>query len=180
MATKRPASLIVFGVLHLIFGLTGILTTGFMLVMLTVGLPMPEGGFDLQGALEEQLDWYHTFMMVAGVLGVVVSLILIAAGIGLMQRREWARKASIGYGIYGVVGGLVTSWVQMSHVIPLMEEMLETATISERAGLIGGIAGGYGGMCMGLAYPILVLIFMNRSVVKEAMAEAEGARSQDE
>jgi len=180
MATKRPASLIVFGVLHLIFGLTGIVTTGLLLVMLTVRLPMPEGSFDLQLALEEQVEWYHTFMMVAGVLGVIVSFILVAAGIGLLQRREWARKVTIGYGIYGVVTGLVSSWVQMFHVIPLMEEMLETANTAERAGVIGGIAGGYGGMCMGLAYPILVLIFMNRSVVKEATAEAEGERNQDE
>jgi len=172
MATKRPLSSIIFGVFHLIFGAMGFLTTLLALVVTSGG--MPEGAFDLQALLEEGISWYGTYSKTAMVIGLFVSLLLIVAGIGLFQLREWARKASIVYGIYGLVSGLLGLCVNLFYVTPLLEQLLkETTNEIERAGIIGGMAGGIIGVGIALIYPILVLIFMNRRVLKEAIDDVE-------
>ena len=130
--------------------------------------------FDLQALLEEGIPWYGTYSKTVMVIGLFVSLLLIIAGIGLFQLREWARKASIAYGIYGLVTGLLGLCVNLFYVIPLLEETLEETTNEiEQAGIIGGMAGGIIGVGVALIYPILVLIFMNRRVLKEAIDDAE-------
>ena len=112
--------------------------------------------------------------------GLAVSVVLIAAGIGLLKLREWARKASIAYGIYGVVVSLVGTYIQFSYVMPILEELLETATSIEKISIVSAMGAIYFAMCWTILYPILVLIFMNRRVAKEAIAEAEAARTDTE
>ena len=179
MTTKRPTSSIIFGVFHLIFGAMGFLSILLALFILPGG--MPEGVFDLQALLEERIAWYGTYSTTFMVIGLFASLLLIAAGIGLFQLREWARKASIAYGIYGLVTGLLGLCVNLFYVIPLLEEALEQTTNEiERAGIIGGMAGGLIGVGAALVYPTLVLIFMNRKVLKEAVDDAEYEREESE
>jgi hypothetical protein len=107
-------------------------------------------------------------------------VVLIAAGIGLLKLREWARKASIAYGIYGVVVSLVGAYIQFSYVMPILEELLETAASIEKISIVSAMGATYFAMCWTILYPILVLIFMNRRVAKEAIAEAEAARTDTE
>ena len=107
-------------------------------------------------------------------------MVLIAAGIGLLKLREWARKASIAYGIYGVVVSLVGAYIQLSYVMPILEELLETAASIEKISIVSAVGAIYFAMCWTILYPILVLIFMNRRVAKEAIAEAEAARTDTE
>ena len=179
MATKRPTSSIIFGVFHLIFGAFGGLTILLALFLTSSG--MPEGVFDLQALLEERIAWYGTYSKTGMVIGLFASMLLIAAGIGLFQLREWARKASIAYGIYGLVAGLLGMCVNLFYVIPLLQEALEETTNEiERAGIIGGMAGGIIGVGVALIYPTLVLIFMNRKVLKEAVDDAEYEREESE
>lgn len=180
MASKRPASLIVFGVLHLLLGLMGLLGGITALIFLLSDFKLPEGSFDLQAILCEELPWYQTYATTSVVLGLLVSIVLIVAGIGLFRARECARKATIYYGYYGVAAGLIGAFIVVTQTAPVMNGLLDGANDMDRIAIIAGIGGAYIGVAMGLCYPVLVLIFMNRSALKTAIAESEAERSSAE
>lgn len=113
---------------------------------------------------------YAAYLKVSVVLGVFVSLALLAAGIGLLRLQPWARTVSIAYGIFGIVSVPINTVISYFYVTrPLMEQMQHqhdstAATAGAVGGAIGGMIGGY----FGLIYPVLLLIFMLRPNVKAA------------
>ncbi len=46
---------------------------------------------------------------------------------------------------------------------PMLQQALQPGVEqAQAAGAVGGVAGGLAGSCMGLIYPLVLLIFMNR------------------
>jgi hypothetical protein len=120
MARKRPAVLTVMGILNIILG------SLFLLCNLCLGillLAMFGGGLDAKlfpGGVNPLSDmWDFMKVEVPGfavitigemVANMVLSAILIIAGIGLLAFRNWGRVLSIIYGVFTIVvrvGGLV-------------------------------------------------------------------------
>lgn len=101
-------------------------------------------------------------------LGLLACGALLAAGIGLMFLKPWARKLSIGYAIYALVFGLIGMVVNFLFLVRPMLEQAREQQGAEAAGAIGGAIGGSIGSCFGLIYPILLLIFMFRPNVVAA------------
>jgi hypothetical protein len=95
-------------------------------------------------------------------LGFVATIVLIVAGVGLLQSKAWARAASVWYGVYAIVLGIVGFIVNAVFLFGPLLAMAKQETGPAAAGAIGGIAGGVFGGCIGLVYPTLVLIFMTR------------------
>jgi multidrug transporter EmrE-like cation transporter len=115
---------------------------------------------------------YATWIKISIVLGIFVGVVLLAAGIGLLKLKPWARKLSIAYGIYAIVMiliGMVVNYLFLTQ--PMLEQAHQKqgpdATVATGAA-IGGIIGGMFGSCFGIVYPILLLIFMTRPKVVAA------------
>jgi hypothetical protein len=107
-------------------------------------------------------------------LGAVVCVVLLAAGIGLLRLRPWARMASIIYAIYAILMGLVGMVVNYYFLVQPMLAQAQQKQGAEAAGAIGGAIGGCIGGCFGLIYPILLLIFMTRANVVAAFRPTSG------
>jgi hypothetical protein len=160
---QRPTAVTVFGVLNLVFGGLGLLCTPISLIMLFY---QAQQGNPMSRILDENAA-YRVYLIAAAVAGVLAALVLIAAGIGLLQMKSWARLTSIGYAIFGIVTGVVAIIVNVVFIFgPMMTQARDGGP--EAAAAIGGLVGGMAGGCFGLVYPILLLIFMTRPKIRNA------------
>ena len=111
---------------------------------------------------------YAAWLKVCIPLGLLSCAALLAAGIGLMFLKPWARKLSIGYAIYAIAFGILGMVMNFLFLVRPMLEHAREQQGPEAAGAIGGAIGGSVGGCFGLVYPILLLIFMFRPKVVAA------------
>ncbi len=161
---QRPTSVVVFGVLNLIFGALGIVGTLFSSAILF----MPERPGIKNPVLElvKQNAGYAAFLKVSLVLGLLAAAVVLLAGIGLLASKAWGRTLSIVYAIYGIVASVVGVIANYFFLVaPLMQRATKMPAGPEQAGAIGGAIGSLFGGCFGLIFPVLLLIFMCRAPV---------------
>jgi uncharacterized protein with PQ loop repeat len=166
----RPVSTIVFGILNLAFavwGFFGVLVTAAMLLI-------PQLGNAVQNPVLQLLHKnanYALFMRISLPVNVVGLVVLALAGVGLLMLKPWGRYLSIIYAVYAILAGIVGIVANYYFVVlPLMENTLRMPAGPEQAGVIGGTIGGtFAGGCLGIIYPLLLLIFMFRANVVAAM-----------
>jgi uncharacterized membrane protein len=160
---KRPTAVTVFGVLNLVFGGLGLLCTPLS----AIGLFLPVQPENPMSRIFEENPGYRLYLIVSAGVGILAALVLIAAGIGLLKMKPWARLTAIGYSIYGIVTGVVGIIVSAIFLFePLMIQARSQGP--EAFAAIMGLTGGMAGGCFGLVYPILLLIFMTRPKVRNA------------
>jgi hypothetical protein len=162
---QRPTSVTVFGVLNIMFAALGI--GGALASMLLMMVPANGSNNPVIQVLHNS-PAYLAWMEVSIVLGLVASVSLLAAGIGLLNLWPWARILSIAYAIYAI--GMIPVGM-VGNLFFLVQPMLEQAHQRhgpEAAAAIGGLIGGTFGGCFGLIYPVLLLIFMLRANVVAA------------
>jgi hypothetical protein len=168
---QRPVAVTVFGVLNIVFGVLGFFG---MIFTIATFFFLPDNGHNPVLEIMRNSPGYTAWMMIALPLGFLACGVSIAAGIGLLKLKGWARVLSIGYAIYTIVSclvGAVLNYIFIMH--PLMEQAAQKHG-PEVAALIGGAIGGTFGSCIGMVYPVVLLIFMTRPKVAAAFrASAE-------
>lgn len=168
---ERPTSVTVFGVLNIVFavlGLFGLLASAmlFSAAAATANNPVVQ--------LIQNNPAYAAWMKICILLGLIVIPALLAAGIGLLMLKPWARIISIIYAIYTIVSGLIGSVINYLFLIqPLMQQAQDKQGSEAAGAAIGGAVGGIIGGCVGLIYPVLLLIFMFRPHVMAAFRPPE-------
>lgn len=173
--SSRPASLIVFGILNILFGVLGLCGTAGSSAMFFMDLPrdpaIPNPMLDLIASNPT----FRLFMQVTVVLGGLASLVLLVAGVGLLLTKAWGRTLSVGYAWYAIVAGIVGLLVNWVYVMQPMLAAMKGAEGPAAFGAIGGLVGGLIGGLVSLAYPIVLLAFMNRTALRAALAPREAA-----
>jgi hypothetical protein len=202
MSPPRPTAVTVIAILHLIFGGLGLLCSLFGLLMQSVSDPTrfmamaapPPGaakGFDPQEMvkqIQERMPSYiYTVGMAHEAVGVVLSILLIIAGIGLLQMRPWARILSILYGFTNVVIKIAYAVYTFILVLPAQREVNQIVfqqirgqakTRQEQAMLeaimnmadMGAVIGSLVVPIVTMAYPIVVLVIMFLKSTRQAFA----------
>ncbi len=179
---QRPTIATVFGILNILFGLINICASIFTVAM-TAGMsffPLPDDA-QIDNPVWELMNepgGYRTFMTISLFLGFIHSIALIAAGIGLLNTKEWARRLTIGCGTCAVVMTILGLIVNVVFMYPVMLEQFNNVDAGPAAaGAVGGIIGGVIGALIGLAFPICQLVFMTRPKFRDAMRgiQATGA-----
>lgn len=149
LCPARPTAVTVFGILNIVFGSLSLLC---MPVGLIAILAVPNA----MNTAATNKAW----LLLSGVVGLACTIFLIVVGIGLLYLKAWARKGSLVYGwfaiIWGLVGAGLNIWFMTSRAEGNLEMVLPT--------VIGGACGGL----IGLIYPILLVIFMQRPNVRNA------------
>jgi hypothetical protein len=172
---SRPASLIVFGILNILFGVLGLCGTAGSAAMFLVELPSDPAVPNPVLELLKTDATYRLFMQVALVLGGLMALVLIVAGIGLLLAKGWGRTLSIGYAWYAILAGILGMIVNWMYLIQPTMAAMKDAQGPAAMGALGGLIGGLLGGLFSLIYPILLLIFMNRKALRQAVEAREPA-----
>jgi hypothetical protein len=125
-----------------------------------------------------EITWSGDFgmwMRISVVLGTALSALLIAAGIGLMNAKPWARQASIVYGATTIVLATVNQILSYMVLFPELERIANEygSNPVAQAGVMGGKIGGMVGGIAGLVFPVFILVSMFRPSIKEALAKRE-------
>lgn len=158
---ERPVAGVVFGILHIVFGLLGICGNVISAFMFFIPVNAQMAAQNPVLKLMNDSPAYRLFNQSAVVVGMVATLVLLAAGTGLLMQRPFGRQLSIGYAIYGIIAVILGFLINVLVVFPmLMKNFNEAGPGPEQAGAIGGIVGGIIGTVLGLVYPALVLYFM--------------------
>lgn len=162
---QRPTAVTVFGILNIVFAALGLFTMLGSMMLFTV-----TGGNSSNPVVQLIHDnpTYAAWMKICIALGLIVSPLLLAAGIGLLKLKPWARTISIVYAIYSIVMVPVSGVINYIYLVQPLLQQAQQKQGPEMAGAIGGAIGGTFGSCFGLIYPILLLIFMLRANVAAA------------
>ena len=161
---QRPASVTVFGILNIVFAVLGV----FGLVATLVLFQLPATTNNPVVKIIHNTPAYAAWLKLSIPLGLLSCTALLAAGIGLLRLKSWARTLSIAYAIYAVVFGILAMVVNFIFLFRPMLDQARQQTGPEAAGAIGGAIGGSIGGCFGLIYPVLLLIFMLRPTIVAA------------
>jgi hypothetical protein len=147
---EKPTSVIVFGILNIVFGIFGMLFSPLTIFALVIS-----------SGSEEITEGYEIFLLLMNVVGFGFSIWLLILGIGLLAMKKWARRGSILYAWLGIL----LSVVEMA--VNILARIFGWVTVPE-----SGVAEYIIGICIslvgGLIYPVLLLIFMQTARVKQA------------
>jgi hypothetical protein len=175
---RRPVVLTVLGSLNLLLAVPGLLgdlkaVAGLVSRLVTATSP---------AASEPAQNPAHVAVFAALMLSAVAAtIVLAAAGVGLLRSRPWGRSLSIGYALYALVATPLTIalqyfWVcvpavqRAAAVSPKLEQLVSTQVIRQMAAAVSG------GL-MGLAYAAILLWFMFHPGVTAALARAAAAHA---
>jgi len=144
---QRPMSVTIFGILNIGFGLLDLLTTLFTMVILP----------RMSAADSPILKQMHgnAWTKITTPLDGIAAIVLLAAGIGLLSSKNWARIASIIYGAYSILVCLVGGIVTLSN---------GTLGFMMIMSILGSI--------VIAIYPVLLIVFMMRPNVVAALKPA--------
>jgi hypothetical protein len=162
---QRSSIAMIFGILNLCFGALGIFGTcagGALLAFVPALTQMAEvqEGPELQIIPEGPM---FAFFVASIVLGGILAIVLIVAGVGLMKYKNWGRTLSIAYAWLNIVFTIISTIASVGVAINKATE--NGLADQEKATQIGSAVGGSIGGCIGLIYPIVLLIFMyNRNL----------------
>ncbi len=163
---NRPTSVTVFGVLNLVFGVLGLCGVGFALVSLGMNAPGTNPVYDLMRASPILLYWTYA----SSVLGAIFTVILIVSGIGLLMDKGWGRLLGLAYAGFTILFGLLGLVVNAVFLFPGLLELADSSSPEVMGGAIGGMVGGFAGGCLGLIYPVVLIVFMTRKAIVEHFA----------
>ena len=163
VAKKGPVSIIVFGVLNIVFAIIGICGYAGNIVALVIesrgGAPNPVN------ELIYQHPFFGPFFKINIGLGSLVSILLLVAGILLLMNRRMGRTFSNAYGLYTIVTaliGVVMAFVLWPQFLEIPDQDgMPVGAISVWSVLVGNL--------INMIYPVLLLIFINRPRVKAAL-----------
>lgn len=175
---SRPTAVTVFGVLNLVFAGLSVFAVAHGILQMYLMRTMFAQGFPGTPQINVTFTWPRWAVAWAAtgfalqLIGVIWKLV---SGIGLLKMKPWARRATIGYGIYGIVvpvvgaiGGiaLITTWaVRNAPRGPNATMDMGPMMLSQTWSIGGPLFG-----CMGLVYPALLIYFMTRNDVRMAFA----------
>ncbi len=153
--TKAPK---VFGILNIVFGSLCCLCNG-------AAIPLSIIGFE---ALEQQygvdFGWTAPVSLLMMGVAVLLCIVLSVAGIGLLKSRMWGRNISVVYSVAGILLQIISLIINLVF----MPEIMANVPASEIGGSNNPVVV-VGGSCIALIYPVVLLIFMNKQSVKQAL-----------
>jgi hypothetical protein len=158
---QRPISVTVFGILNIGYALWKFV--GLLLAGVAMRLNLP--GNSALAALRSD-PVYRAWSHFSVVIDVVFGIVLIASGIGLLLLQNWARILAIIYSVLEMI--VVLAGAVFSQ--RLLMQAMTTQVHGAPAGVIEVVAkiSFALGIVIGLAYPVLLLIFMTRPKIIEA------------
>jgi hypothetical protein len=172
---ERPVSVTIFGILNIGFGLLGV--AGLFLSTLFEGFTAPAAGASSNSLFGTWTGLWNAISSDAAYVGwhritvpldAACTLALVAAGVGLLLLKNWARLLSLGCAIYEILVAFLDCAV-------MFVAARRVPAVSPQAGQSAYLAIAVGSVILcvfALAYPILLLYFLTRPKAVQAFRPA--------
>ncbi len=165
---RRPVTGTLFGILNILFGVYGLLSS----VASSIWFALIANGALEQPGIQNTMvpdGPMQAMNYISLVLHGLLSIVLIVAGVGLLRYRNWGRSLSNAYAALTILLLLAT----MIAVVVLTGsdalEALDNLSDQQDAAMIATTIGGVVGSCLGLIYPVVLLICINRSNFRQSL-----------
>ena len=174
----QPQAVKIFGILHIILGVYGVLMVAFAIMAMFGFNPflaiVPKTA--ATSAQMEQQASMQTEMIPVSVITTLIAIattaFIITGGILMLKRRRSGLKWSNRYAWTSLLGKAVAAGVAFFYTYPMMKEMTSGVGSPGMPGAMEGVM--IGSMIFGIViiciYPILTLVLLNRPKVKEWFA----------
>jgi len=182
MVPTRPTVILVMAILTILFGsfwaLMSLCSGVVMLLVHTINLPQLAPMRELPEFLQREVPGYIAVEVSSYVLGLVLSVLLITAGIGLLRMKVWAWRTSVICSAATVVWDIVHTVYQWIYVNPVQarwnEELMRKqpagtpnfAAFSENLTVIGTVAA----LVFTIGFPIVLFVVMFLPNVRAAFS----------
>ena len=161
---KCPTSVIVLGIINLIWGALGVCGLAWNLILRFGLVELPGEDNQLLELMQGNIA-FQLYTDISTAIGAVATILIISASIGMFILQSWARLATIGWGIYTIV--MTVFGTILSYVL-IFKPALDAATDPQRFGLKIGMFFGFGIGILTLAYCLVMIAILCRSSVKAA------------
>jgi hypothetical protein len=142
MNRERPTVLLVMAILNFVFGglfilcglcgMGSVLFTGALFKGMSSASKGTTGtGPDVFGEMSKVFDTipgYYPVQITTMLLLIVLNIVLIVAGVGLLQMKPWARWTSLGYGVASIFLQMVILLYAVFVMQPAMEKWTQDFT----------------------------------------------------
>jgi hypothetical protein len=168
--TKWPT---VLGVIAIILGVLGALGAAFTILsygMLTRLAGAGGGGAQLQAQIQTQMEQTRGWAMICSAVELGVAVLLVAAGVGLVNRRRWGVSAARAWAI------IKMAWVVVRLVVGWQSQQMafqsNPAFGGPNAGFMRAMqaVGVVVSLVWGWALPVVMLVWLSRSKSKAEVA----------
>ena len=146
---SKPVAVKVFGILNIVFGSLGLVTSPLNFVNIGQSVEI----FEAEG-------FFRTWLYISIGITPILSLILLILGIGLLRYKEWGRQGTVIYSWFTIILGIFSSVITVGSLASRLGDSNPV--------IIGAVVGGIIGTVIGLIYPIISLVFLTRPSAKEA------------
>lgn len=158
---RVPASIMVLSIIGIVFAALGFLGSCFAGIMLFTSF-IHDPNYD---ALRDDPLYFYASAVGLGI-GLVLMILLLAASIGSLQLRPWARKTMLVYAVLAVVQIVLSTAFHLIYTMPRMTTTLTGP--AARAGYIGGMIGAVFGLLFNLGWLGCVFFFYTRPRARDA------------
>lgn len=196
MARERSAAVTIIAILHLIGGGLGLITTfcagGWLVLVTTIPAGPNRAGRtpeppEIHAYLRANAPGYLGFQFGTMLLGLAFAVLLLAAGVGLLNRQAWARWATIVWAALSILVKLLSALYLFLVIHPAMTAQMAISgrvRPDDQAGdVIGMMMLFFVDPCSGLPfviYPIAALIVMLLPGVAASFDHADDRRGRDD
>src|SRR5581483_7369562 len=176
------------GVLQLVFGAIGLICGAIALSGISESLTAGQRGGGAAGApsqaeiqkmIEEELPNQKLEEKVEYGVGLILSVLMIASGIGLVQMKNWGRMVANVYAVLSIIFRISSIIYAVIFVMPGMNRVADrmatkmgangsTVASAMKIGAIGGLVFA----AVIVIYPIIVLVVLNMASAKAALSGA--------
>ncbi|MHC4443904.1 MAG: hypothetical protein ACYTF1_02960 [Planctomycetota bacterium] len=173
----RPSSwATVIGIIAIVLGALGILGViwGAIASYFAESM-MPMMSATQRAELIDSMKEYELLTMVNGMLGLVVAVLLLIAGIGLIKRRPWSPKLCKTWAVLKMVVaviGMVVGIIMQQSTFEAMSQQSNVPGFGQWM-FVGMLIGTCFGLIWGWALPVFMLIWFSRRKIKEEVVSWE-------
>jgi hypothetical protein len=112
---------------------------------------------------------YVRFMWLLTIPSLMGLLVQLVSGLGLLKSREWARKMTVGFGIYSIFAAIAGAYANYYYLFPIMlpemTKMLPDET-SRNVAKVVGMASAAIGVLFSIVYAGIMIAMLGRAKVR--------------
>jgi hypothetical protein len=161
---ERPTLVTAAAIVAILFGALGVLCSPVSVLPYFTSFGGPNPVVEVMRANPIAFAW--SIFSIA--IGFVLSIVLLAGGVGALKLMPWARMALIGYAAVSLPLGCIGMGVTVWAFVPLFQSLSSVNDPATFGGVVGGLFGGFCGIGFAVLLQGGLLFAMTRPNVKAA------------